>query len=248
VLFQTCFVQNNDPTIGRDTVEVLRRNKVDLRCARGLACCGMPAWESGDLPALRKRAATNLAVLSPFVEAGAKVLALNPTCSMMFRREYPTLVEAADRPRAEALAAAVRDPSEFLWGLREDPRFDQQFASRPHSVAYHAACHLRAQAIGLRGRDLVRRTGPESVTVVSECCGHDGTYAMKVESFDASKRIGEKAFAGMAASGATTWVTDCPLAAVQIEQHGGKKPLHPMSLLARAYRGEPFAGPEEPPR
>jgi glycerol-3-phosphate dehydrogenase subunit C len=31
-------------------------------------------------------------------------------------------------------------------------------------------------------------------------------------------------------------VTDCPLAALQFEQHAGKKPLHPMSLLARSYR------------
>ena len=30
-----------------------------------------------------------------------------------------------------------------------------------------------------------------------ECCGHDGTYAMKVEGFDASKRIGKKSFEGM---------------------------------------------------
>ena len=39
---------------------------------------------------------------------------------------------------------------------------------------------------------------------------------------------------------AGTWATDCPLAAVQFQQHAGKKPLHPMSLLARAYRGEGF--------
>ena len=30
-----------------------------------------------------------------------------------------------------------------------------------------------------------------------ECCGHDGTYAMKVEGFEPSKRIGQKAFDGM---------------------------------------------------
>src|SRR5207247_9247991 len=49
VLFQTCYVQNNEPQIGRDTVEVLERNGVDVRCVRGLQCCGMPAWEQGDL-------------------------------------------------------------------------------------------------------------------------------------------------------------------------------------------------------
>jgi glycerol-3-phosphate dehydrogenase subunit C len=246
VIFQTCYVENNEPAIGQDTVFVLKKNQVDVRCARGLACCGMPAWESGDLQEVQKRAKRNLDVLMPYVEKGAKVLAINPTCSMMLRREYPTLVAEEDRARAEKLAAAVRDPSEFLWSLRDEPRFSRDFQSHPEKVAYHAPCHLRAQAVGFRGRDLIRRTGVSDIAFVSECCGHDGTYAMKVESFEASARIGKKAFDGMKEGGGeegaeATWVTDCPLAAVQFEQHAGQRPLHPMSLLARAYRGGSFA-------
>jgi glycerol-3-phosphate dehydrogenase subunit C len=77
-----------------------------------------------------------------------------------------------------------------------------------------------------------------------ECCGHDGTYAMKVESFDASVRVGKRALDGIREEPeATTWVTDCPLAALQFEQHAGKKPLHPMSLLARSYRAAQKAAP-----
>jgi glycerol-3-phosphate dehydrogenase subunit C len=240
VLFQTCYVQHNEPQIGRDTVEVLRRNQVDVRCLRGLECCGMPAWESGNLRELQRRAHRNLELLEPHVDKGAKVLAINPTCSMMLRREYPTLVASEDRERAGKVALAVRDPSEYLWSIRGEPRFNSEFQSRPEKVAYHAPCHLRAQAVGFRGRDLIRRTGVDDITFVSECCGHDGTYAMRVESFEAAKRIGQKAFEGMKGPEADTWVTDCPLAAVQFEQHAGKRPLHPMSLLARAYRGEPF--------
>ena len=140
----------------------------------------------------------------------------------------------------------MRDPSEFLWSLRDQPRFSRDFQSHPDKVAYHAPCHLRAQAVGFRGRDLIRRTGVSDIAFVSECCGHDGTYAMKVESFEASKRIGKKAFDGMTEPDATTWVTDCPLAAVQFEQHAGTRPLHPMSLLARSYRGESFVGGAAP--
>ena len=55
-----------------------------------------------------------------------------------------------------------------------------------------------------------------------ECCGHDGTYAMKTESFEASIRIGEKAFSSMKEAGAEVWATDCPLAAIQFNQHAGK--------------------------
>jgi Fe-S oxidoreductase len=240
VLFPSCMVDNNAPELGRDAVEVLRRNAVDVRCTRGLACCGMPAWESGDLPALRRRARRNLDRLGPFVEAGALVIALAPTCGLMLRREYPELVAAADRPRARKLAAAVRDPCELLWGMRREPRFDRGFASLPERVAYHAPCHLRAQGAGLRARDLLRDVGVADVALVAECCGHDGSHGVKVETFDAARRAGAKAFAGMRAAGPATWVTDCPLAALQLEQHTGQAALHPLSLLARAYRGEAF--------
>ena len=236
VLFQTCYVQNNEPEIGKDTVHVLQENQVDVRCANGLECCGMPAWESGNLVELQRRATHNLALLEPFVDRGASVLVINPTCSMMLRQEYPTLVAPADRERATKIAKAVRDPSEFLWGLRKEARFNEAFGEVPAKVAYHAPCHLRAQGVGFKGRDLIRKAGAE-VSTTLECCGHDGTYAMKVESFEASARIGKRAFDGVKADEeATTWVTDCPLAALQFEQHAGQKPLHPMTLLARSYR------------
>jgi Fe-S oxidoreductase len=243
VLFPTCYVQNNEPQLGRDVLEVLGRNRVDVRCTKGLACCGMPAWEHGDLETLRTNARANLDRLLPYVERGAKVLAINPTCSMMLRREWPELLEGADRERARRLAAAVQDPGEFLWGLRNEARFSTAFVTTPDGpVAYHAPCHLRAQAVGFRGRDLLRKIPGVSLETTSECCGHDGTYAMTVEGFEPSQRAGARAFAGMREAQAQVWATDCPLAALQFEQHAGTRPLHPFTILARAYRGQPFPG------
>jgi Fe-S oxidoreductase len=243
VLFQTCFVQHNEPQIGRDVLEVMKRNQVDCRVAKGLACCGMPAWEHGDIASLRRQASRDLDILLPFVEKGARVLVVNPTCSMMMRREWPHLLEGPDRERAARLAPAVMDPSEFLWSLRDEGRFNTRFQSAPPGgkVAYHAPCHLRAQGIGFKGRDLLRKIPGVTVqATVAECCGHDGTYAMTVEGFEPSARVGEKAFAGMKAAEAQVWATDCPLAALQFTQHAGKRPLHPMTILARAYRGDAF--------
>ena len=241
VLFPTCYVQNNEPEIGRDTLDVLERNQVAVKCTKGLECCGMPAWESGDLEGLRRHARANLDRLMPWVEQGAKVLAINPTCSMMLRREYPELLEGPDRERAEQLAEVVQDPSEFLWSIRNEERFDDSFESTPgESIGYHAPCHLRAQAVGFKGRDLLRKIPGVKPRLVMECCGHDGTYAMKVEGYEPSQRIGKKAFDGMKDSDAEVWATDCPLAALQFAQHAGKKPMHPMSILARAYRADGF--------
>lgn len=244
-LFQTCYVQHNEPQVGRDTIEVLEQSKVDVRCVRGLECCGMPAWESGDLEGLRRHAKANLDRLGPFVDAGAKVVAINPTCSMMLRREYPELVAPEDTARAEKLAAATMDPSEFLWGIRNEERFATETKSGPgETMSYHAPCHLRAQGVGFKGRDVMKKVLGVKLGTVMECCGHDGTYAMKVESFEASVRVGKRAFDGMidgAGQGKSeVWATDCPLAALQFEQHAGKKPMHPMTVLAKAYRGESF--------
>ena len=250
VLFPTCYVEHNEPQVGHDTVAVLERNGVAVTCTEGLACCGMPAWESGDLDGLRERAATNLDRLEPHVAAGKKVLAINPTCSMMLRREYPELVAPEDRERAGRLAEAVSDPSEFLWSIRNEDRFDDGFASTPGDVAYHAPCHLRTQGVGFKGRDLLRKVPGVKPSTTMECCGHDGTHAMKVEGFEASVRIGKKAFDGMQAADSQVWATDCPLAALQFGQHAGRRPMHPMSILARAYEPDGFETavlPTEPP-
>jgi glycerol-3-phosphate dehydrogenase subunit C len=37
--------------------------------------------------------------------------------------------------------------------------------------------------------------------------------------------------------------TDCPLAAVQIEQATGVRPIHPIEVLARAYEPDGFPDP-----
>ncbi|MGE5126319.1 MAG: heterodisulfide reductase-related iron-sulfur binding cluster [Betaproteobacteria bacterium] len=247
VLFPTCYVQNNEPQIGRDTLEVFDRNQLKTACVKGLQCCGMPAWETGDLDSLRRQAANNLKVLAPFIAAGVKVVAINPTCAMMMRREYPELLPEALRPQARRLAELVRDPSELLWEIRDQPRFNTAFRSTPGgAVAYHAPCHLRAQGIGFKGRDLLRKIPGVVPKMTMECCGHDGTSAMKVEGYEQSVKVGQKAFDGMKGAEAEVWATDCPLAALQFQQHAGRKPMHPMSILARAYRADGFARKVEP--
>lgn len=241
VLFQTCYVQNNEPEIGKDTIEVLKKNEIKVSCSKGLDCCGMPAWEIGDLDTVRKNAKNNLDILLPMVEQGAKVAVLNPTCSMMMRKEYPELLEGEDRERAKKLSLAINDVSEYLWSIRKEERFNTDFKSTPDGeVAYHVPCHLRAQRIGFPARGLIKKIPGATVSLNMECSGHDGTYAMKKDTFESSQKIGKKSFDGMKKDTVKGMITDCPLAAVQFEQNVGIKPLHPMSFLAKAYREDGF--------
>ncbi len=74
---------------------------------------------------------------------------------------------------------------------------------------------------------------------------------MKKEFFELSMKWGEKAFSGMREAGARVMATDCPLAAMQIEQATGVHPMHPIEVLARAYQRGGFPDavpPPEPPK
>ncbi|MCH8843211.1 MAG: anaerobic glycerol-3-phosphate dehydrogenase subunit C [SAR324 cluster bacterium] len=235
--FPTCFVNYNNPEVGKAAIEVFSRNDLTVHCDYR-QCCGMPALDGGDVEQASKLARRNVQQMLPYVRKGYRVLAVNPTCSMMMRKEYPKLL---DSDEAQELADAVMDPNEYLDQLRRDGRLDTNFRSTPGKIAYHVPCHLRAQNIGYRSRDMMRAIGGETkIEIVTECCGHDGTWAMKTEYFELSLQSGQKAFAAMTADDEALMVTDCPLAAIQFEQATGKAPLHPLQVLARAYEPDGF--------
>ena len=242
-LFQTCFVNYNNPDIGRAAIEVFAKNNLTVDCDYR-QCCGMPALDGGDVEKAQRMARENIEHLLPYVRKGYKILAINPTCSMMMRKEYPELV-GSDESRE--LAEAVMDPNEFLNTLRKEGKLNTDFRSTPGTINYHVPCHLRAQNIGYRSRDMMRSIGGGTeVELVTECCGHDGTWAMKKEYFEMSLKTGKKAFDGMSQGEDACLTTDCPLAAIQFEQAMGKKPMHPLQVLARAYEEDGFAIPVKP--
>lgn len=251
VLFQTCFVNYNSPDIGRDTVEVLSHQGCGIACPK-TNCCGMPALDSGDIDFAVEQARRNVETLLPFVEKGYLIAVINPTCSLMLRQEYPVLLDNKSNPAlaesAKKVAAATRDVCEFLFELKKAGSLKEDYQSTPAgNVAYHVPCHLKKQNIGFRSRDLMRKIPKVKIKLVDRCSGHDGSWAMKTEFFELSMKNGKAAFEEMKEAEAEVWTSDCPLAAIQFEQATGKKPLHPIQVLARALKPDGFPTPVPPP-
>lgn len=234
--FSTCYVNYNQPEIGTDTLEVMAHNDVDVVFAYE-RCCGMPLWHNGDVDGAVAAAKQNVVALSQQIDAGRTVIATNPTCSQMIRVEYPRLLGTEE---ARKLAAKTMDPMEFLASLASAGKLKKDFKTGAGELRYHMPCHLRAQNIGYKTRDVLALLPDTTVKVVEECSGHDGTWAMKKEHFEQSMKYGGRAFQGMAEGDPQATCSDCPLAAIQIEQGNGRRPLNPMQILARSYRGEPI--------
>jgi len=231
VLFTTCSVNYSDPAAGRAAVCVLEHSGVYVETAYE-RCCGMPYTDTGDLESARSNARRNVELLLPFVESGAAVLAPGPSCSLMLKEEYPRLLE--DDPAARRVAEATRDLMEYLYELARAQKLRRDFQHRLGRVAYHAPCHLRAQNIGFRSRDLLKLAADE-VLLVDACSGVDGTWGMQARFHEASLGVARKMLDRIGEAAPDHIATDCPLSALRIEEGLGRKALHPVVLLRHAY-------------
>jgi Fe-S oxidoreductase len=231
-LFYSCSVNYNEPQVGRDVVSVLERNGCTLSCPQQV-CCGMPYLDGGDIAAATANARKNVAALLPLVEAGADVVVPQPTCSYVLKKEYPALAPGA---ATEKVAAKTMDLFEYLAGRQREGSLATEFPGRrPGKIAYQVPCHLRAQNMGYKTRDVLQLIPGTQVTLVERCTAMDGTWAMKKEFYPISLQYARKAAAEMDAAEPDTYMTDCSLAALQIQEVRGEKPAHPVSLLRDAY-------------
>lgn len=232
VLFHTCFGNYNGPQIARAAKRVLEHNGCAVAHPPQV-CCGMPTLDTGDIAGAQTKVRRNAAALAPLAREGYTIVVPNPTCSLTMKQEWPELLP--DDADVQAISAQTRDLCEFLWSLKRADRLRTDFQRGAGTVAYHAPCHLRMQSIGFPGRDLLKLLPDTTVNLIQQCSAHDGTWSAKTPYFEESLRYGRKLFDGITKVEPETLVSDCPLAAIQVNQAIGRRPLHPVQVLARAY-------------
>jgi L-lactate dehydrogenase complex protein LldE len=112
-LFVTCLVDQLWPSVGRSTVEVLRRAGCEVEFEARQTCCGQPAFNSGYRDEAR---AVGRALLDVYESSRAEAIVLpSGSCAAMVHH-LPELFAPGERDhaRAEALAARTHELSGFL--------------------------------------------------------------------------------------------------------------------------------------
>ncbi len=238
-LFPTCLVEYQAPEIGQDLVKVYERNGVECTMV-DVGCCGAPWLHGGDVEQFTKVAAKNVKALAAAVKKGNDIVVPQPTCGYILKKDYPDYVGGPD---ADLVAAHTFDAVEYLMKLHkgEGTRLNIDFhGTVPANITYHTPCHLRAQNIGFKSRDLMKLTGAK-VRLVQQCAGIDGMWGLRAENAELSlpmaRRLGEE----VDKAGGNVVTGDCHLANTAIAEQTGSMPLHPIQVVARAY-----GIPEEP--
>jgi Fe-S oxidoreductase len=194
----------------------------------------MPKLELGDLESVAALKAKNVPVLFELAQQGFVLTACIPSCVLMFKQELPLMFP--DDEQVRAVAAAFRDPFDFLIERHREGKLRTDFTEELGTVSYQVPCHLRVQNIGLKTRDALALVPNTQVKAIERCSGHDGTYAVKKEYREVSKKIAQPVARLVDQAKPDHFTSDCPMAAEQIASVADDAtPTHPIQLLRRAY-------------
>jgi Fe-S oxidoreductase len=234
-VFTTCYGNYNEPDVNEDLISVLEHNGIPVTLAAEERCCGMPKLELGDLEAVDKAKRANIPVLKALVDEGWDVLAIVPSCVLMFKQELPLMYP--DDHDVQEVADHVYDPFEYLLLRHKHGKMNTAFQKSLGKVIYQASCHQRVQNIGQKTRDALSLVPGTTVETIERCSGHDGTYAVKQEFHAASMKIVRPVANRIQKAEADHFGSDCPMAGAHIAHALGEdgQQQHPISLLRLAY-------------
>lgn len=224
-LFTGCIMSELFGPVHRATTKVLRRNGFEVEVPAGQGCCGALHLHDGNpVAAARLHERNRREFRLDMIDA---VVVNSAGCG------------AALRDAGDSLASAVRDISEFL-----DARGLRAPLSRlPLRVAYDDACHLlHGQGVAAAPRALLRQIpGLELFDLpgTRDCCGAAGIYNLTQPSM--SQTLLDRKLDALVATAPDVLVTANPGCLMQfakgIREAGLEiEVLHPVELLARAYR------------
>ena len=224
-LFHTCLVDNFNHEVGEALLEVYGNLGIEVKIVKEFKCCGAPMLDVGDVKRLKENAEHNYALMQKLVSEGYDIVSPIPTCTLMLSKEYP-LILGKDEIK-------VYDSLEYLLKLEREGKI-QVRGKFPKSVFYHPPCHLKYLKVGYSGVNLVRRMGAKIEISDKGCSGIDGGWGLR--NYEKAKNVGSKMMTAFKESKAEVFMTECPLAGLQITKASGRRPLHPLEVIREAMK------------
>jgi glycolate oxidase iron-sulfur subunit len=221
--------------MNRDTVDVLLANFCEVHTPPVQPCCGSIHSHNGETEMARENARRLLDLL-PTDDYDA-IISNAGGCGSHLRHFSGIL---PDDPRANDWDSKVRDVHEFLAEIKVRPPAAAPF-SKEIKVTYHDSCHLaHGQKVVREPRSLIDLIpGVLRVELMESdwCCGSAGVYSLTQP--EQSQLLLDRKVAHIRETGAEILLTANPGCHLQIQNEMPEiKVMHPVSLLAKAYRSE----------
>ena len=189
-LFVTCLVNSMRPSIGFAAIRLLEQAGCEVEVPALQACCGQPAFNSGDDEGTREIARQLIETFEDF----DYVVVPSGSCGGMIRAHFPDLF--VDQPGWLERAGKLADRThELLSFLVDVCKWQPGGVKLDATCTYHDSCSgLRELGVYDQPRKLL--SAVDGLTLVpmersTECCGFGGTFCVKYPDIS-NAIVGEK--------------------------------------------------------
>jgi len=154
---------------------------------------GRAAISKGNLKLAKKFALKNVNLLKDKISAATPLVGIEPSCILSFRDEYPDLVPAELRQKAQNLGRNALLFDEFIMREVAAGRITtEDFKTDAVEIWLHGHCHQKA-LVGtektVAALNLLH--GAKVHVIPSGCCGMAGSFGYEKEHYQTSLAIGE---------------------------------------------------------
>ncbi len=236
-------------SINRDTVEVLANNGCEVITPPEQSCCGSLHAHNGEWALAQALARKQIDQFPP--EEFDAIISNAGGCGSHLRH-YAKLLAGDPRysDRASLWDTKLKDIHEFLMAIGVRPptsKLPEQL------VTYHESCHLaHGQKVVEQPRRLLRLIPNLSLVELPEsnwCCGSAGIY--NIVQPEMAGQLLQRKLANIRSTGAQVVATGNPGCLLQLvngakQQGWNLRVVHPVTLLAEAYRAEQGRGNDQP--
>ena len=234
LLFADTFTNYNYPHLGKAATAVLESlgYQVVVPPSR---CCGRPMLSAGMIDKATSNARFNVDSIYPYVERGAKLVGLEPSCILSFKDDYLDLL-GNDR-KTQAVSESTMLIEEFVLEAIQKAGLSHGFKRSVGRVLFHGHCHQKALVGTDAAMTLLRWIpGSEATEVDSGCCGMAGSFGFAAAHYDISMRIGERSlFPAIRSQGSGVSIVSEGVSCRQQIEHGtGRQAKHLVEVLAEA--------------
>jgi FAD/FMN-containing dehydrogenase/Fe-S oxidoreductase len=237
ILWPDTFTNNFHPEVGKAAVAVLEDAGFQVQVPQRPLCCGLTWISTGQLGVATRVLNRTIKALRPALQAGTRMVVLEPSCAAVFRSDAAELTGSDD---ARLVARQTRTLAELLREQGWRPPLGGLAGDRRSAIA-QVHCHQHAIMGFDPDRELLADCGVNLSVLDSGCCGLAGNFGFERGHYEVSVACAEHGLwpAVRDAGPGTAILADGFSCRTQIEAGRlGREGIHLAQLLAGMLGGD----------
>jgi glycolate oxidase iron-sulfur subunit len=243
-IFIGCLANYNYVEVGDALVKILKFLDIDIFIPKKQACCGAPAYFTGDFDTTEYLIKKNIEYFETFIDDVEAILIPEATCTAMIRKDWEEYIkhymDESWMNRYKKIQNKIFGTTEWLYKYTDLEKKLEEKHRKITTLTYHDACHFgKVFNIKKEPRSLLNKVAEiKEMENPDYCCGFGG-ITIQSEKFHLARKEGLIKAEMIKKVDAEIVSAECSACRMQITEHldkvGDKKLFkHPLEIIAEA--------------